>query len=158
MARIVKILNDEHRALRRILGDLEAAVDPVDRQMMLGAIAALSTRFELHRRKEDDFVFPALAGRGRIHPSVLEEAQAEHRQAQLWVGEIQADLWWAEESSVFPAETVKRIRALVLLLRDHLWREEHLVFPILEGSTTPEEDRALVRQIEETEALESVVY
>jgi hemerythrin-like domain-containing protein len=138
-----EILMDEHRVIERVLGSLEAAAArmslgaPVRAEFFLRAadfIAAFADG--CHHRKEEGVLFPALEAAGIPRSGgPVGVMLAEHEEARAITRGLRAaaERMQAGDTS---AATEARWKALeyAALLRQHIMKEDHILFPMADGA------------------------
>jgi iron-sulfur cluster repair protein YtfE (RIC family) len=130
---VIDLLLEDHRVVRGLLAELDAADQPEDLRRLYLRIVELHGG---HEAAEEDVVFPALR---RAAPAAANAALArmgEHEELDQLLEEMRR---LAPSGHGF----AKRAVALVLELTAHLDAEEQIVFPLLRQSLTPERRAAL---------------
>ena len=121
MLDVIDLLLEDHRIVRGLIAELDAADDPHEQRRLYLRIAELHCG---HEAAEEHVVFPALR---RAAPDAANAALArigEHEELDQLLDEMQR---LAPSGHGF----AKRAVALVLALSAHLDAEEQLVFPLL---------------------------
>jgi hemerythrin-like domain-containing protein len=141
-------LRDEHEVILRALAVLERTVDrlAIDHP---GSDAALGELVELlqtfadrcHHGKEEDQLFPAMRGKGL--GGTLAVFLEEHEEGRGYIRTL--------ASGAPRRERAAAARRYVGLLRDHIQRENEVLFPLADGLFTPEEHATLARAYDEVE-------
>lgn len=150
----------EHRVIELVLACLEELADRADRDRKLDAVSAREAIDFLrtyadhwHHAKEEDRLFPMLEARGlspQEGPTVV--MRREHRQGRAHIGEMNdAVRGAARGDEVAIARFVSHARSYVSLLREHIQKEDHCLFPIAERTLTEDDRQELARQFEEAE-------
>ena len=162
----VKILIDEHRAVERVLDELEALIDdfltnpevPDAAKQSLGNISDyLGRDLVLHIQKEDHRLFPALerylpreAGPLAVMLHEHEEITQEYSSLRRGVN----DLDQHPATNGAAAGLIRdHGRRLIQELRSHLFKEEHVLFPFAESRLSEEEDREIVEKFQALAAI-----
>jgi hemerythrin-like domain-containing protein len=158
MAKTLNIIRDEHRSIAAILHGMEYLVDRVrarkakiDPRVFRAMIYYLDTFSErMHHPKEDRFLFSALRGRGGEAAAAVAELEHEHAAGGSALQRLEQCLVRYEEGGEreFPgfAEAVAKF---VREYRDHMRKEETIVFPMAERLLTAQDWRAIDRAFEE---------
>jgi hemerythrin-like domain-containing protein len=141
-------LRHEHEVILRALAVLERIADrlasakPVS-GATLGELVELLQTFadRCHHGKEEDELFPAMRGKGM--GGTLAVFLEEHEEGRGYLRTL--------ASGAPSAERAAAARRYVGMLRDHIQRENEILFPLADGLFTPEEHRALARTYEEVE-------
>jgi hemerythrin-like domain-containing protein len=154
------ILKGEHRVIVQVLRALEcmadrcAAGEPLDVRSARQAIDFFRNFADrCHHGKEEDHLFPALEARGLPRdagPTAV--MRAEHEQGRL---RIQGMEWAAERAAAGDAramrEWVTHARAYAQLLRQHIRKEDEVLFPIADRVLGEEVQGRLLASFEEAE-------
>lgn len=121
--RITDRFRGEHQVFVEQLGVLRSMLERgVSPEAFVAALQTLAAPLGRHAGREEEELFPALAGAGVEAPvRVLTD---EHRLIDGWIGRIAAGLAPDELRSVF-AE-------LESTLRGHIEREDEILFPLAE--------------------------
>lgn len=141
-------VQEEHHALESQVGALEATlkidVGVEDRRITLKwIIRTLEPALQLHLRKEEEVLFPALQrllGENAGAVTILKEQHRELRASMKHVAELlenRDNISW--EAIGFSAQ------AFVDLLEDHEKKEDRLLIDVLEFSLKPKELKELAR-------------
>lgn len=157
----IDILMQEHRLIERVLDALEAAAGHVAQQhavrpgFFLDAADFIAGFADgCHHHKEEDVLFGALGG-PEIEGAV-ELMLDEHRQARLLtkgMREAARRLESGDDSARGPL--VMHARQYVALLRDHIEKEDEMLFPMADELLSPEAQDLLLRGIEQIEREEA---
>ncbi len=156
------ILVGEHRQVEKVLSQLEAVIDrfllfpqvPGDSQKELqGIVKYLEVDLSLHIRKEDEGLFPKLQrffppGMGPLVVMDMEHRQAEEGLRGLAIGTKQLASETASNGAA-AAKVRDYGRGLVRVLRSHLMKEEHVLFPMADANLTAADDAEIVKKFEE---------
>jgi hemerythrin-like domain-containing protein len=136
MHRVLEDLRNEHRTILAAIGKAEAMADAAERGAAVPA-SALNVLREffmvyvhgVHQRKEDSVLFPWLRLRG-VHEGAgcVGALAVEHKEVAAAFPEAAEDMAW-----------VTPVRIYCSLLRNHIRREDEVVFPIAERSATAQE-------------------
>jgi hemerythrin-like domain-containing protein len=146
------ILMSEHRVIEQVLGCLEAIVDralgkrrlDVDSaRQALDFFAAFADAY--HHRKEERHLFPALEAKGFPRAGgptgVMRD---EHEQGRAHLRAMATALDRVETGHGEAARHfAEHARAYARLLREHIWEEDHRLFPIADRALTDEEQQDL---------------
>jgi len=135
-------LRHEHEVILRALavlqrlGDRLASGRPVSHATVAELVQLLRTFADrCHHGKEEDHLFPAMRakGAGDALPVFLEE----HEEGRRYLRTLGSDAASAERAAA--------ARRYVGMLRDHIQRENEVLFPLADGLFTPAEHAALAR-------------
>ena len=112
-------LTREHEVVLVLLGEIRAASARADVPLMAGLARQVAAVLGPHTRVEEDGLFPAMVADFADH---VVDLRAEHRQVEAVLGEavdgVPADPGW-------PA----RLASALVLLREHIYREQDGLFP-----------------------------
>jgi hemerythrin-like domain-containing protein len=158
MAKTLNIIRDEHRSIGAILHGMEYLVERVrtrkakiDPRVFSAMIYYLDTFSErMHHPKEDRFLFKALRSRGAEAAAVVADLEKEHAAGGEALKRLEQSLVRYEEGGdkEFPA-FAEAVARFVGGYRDHMHKEEHIVFPLAERLLTPQDWAAIDRAFEE---------
>lgn len=140
------VLRDEHRVVERMLAVLEKMADvaAAERRIDL-ADAAESVDFlrtfldECHHGKEEGALFPAMERHGfPAHAGPTEVMRQEHVVGRDFVGRIDAAARaWTPASPQSADAFVAAVGGFTELLREHILKEEQVLFPMAESVLPP---------------------
>jgi hemerythrin-like domain-containing protein len=141
-------LREEHEVILQALAVIERVADrlaadqPVGDSTVTDLLQFVQTFADrCHHGKEEDRLFPAMRAKGAGGPlAVFLEEHEEGRRYLRTLG-----------SAASRAERAAAARRYVGLLRDHIERENEVLFPIADGLFTGEEHAALARAYGEVE-------
>jgi hemerythrin-like domain-containing protein len=141
-------LRHEHEVILRALAVLEragrrlATGEPVDETALAGLVDLCRTFADrCHHGKEEHTLFPLLEARGV--GGLLAVFLEEHVEGRAYLATL--------ASAAPPAERAAAARRYVGLLRDHIERENGVLFPMVDGILTDAEQAELVRRFAEVE-------
>jgi hemerythrin-like domain-containing protein len=148
---------DEHRLIERGIGCLEtmstrARDDGRLDQEHAAAIVAFLRDFADggHHGKEEVHLFPAMEGRGiPAHAGPTAVMRAEHDEGRAHVRAMSRAAAGAEPDAVLFA---RHGFAFASLLRQHIAKEDQILFPMADGMLPPEEHEALLATFLEVDA------
>lgn len=167
--RTTKCLREEHQVILRVLGFFETALDRASRsdEVSLEAFDAFVTFFRgfadhCHHCKEESRLFPALVRVGlpkRQGPIAV--MLHEHEQGRALVRHMKANL----ESANRGDDTAKKKvlaagREFLILLRNHIHKEDHVLFDMADGMIRGQASDSLLAgyEAEEQDATYSETY
>jgi len=154
-------LKAEHRGIERMLNvlskvsdRLEAgeSVNGADLEQMVEFFQVFADR--CHHGKEEDLLFVALEAQGIPRQGgPIGVMLYEHTMGRRYVqGMAQAAVdYRAGDYSAGP-RFAENARGYVALLREHIQKEDNVLYPIADARLGPEEDRALVEGFERVES------
>jgi hemerythrin-like domain-containing protein len=141
-------LRHEHEVILRALAVLERAADrlaagrPLDEAALADLVRLCRTFADrCHHGKEEDTLFPLLRAKGMGSP--LTVFLEEHEQGRGYLRIVE---------SAPPAARAAAARRYVWLLRDHIERENGVLFPMADEVLSSEEHAELARRYAEVEA------
>jgi hemerythrin-like domain-containing protein len=155
------ILMQEHRLIERVLDALEAAAGHVAQHHAVRPGFFLDTADFIagfadgcHHHKEEDVLFGALSGPET--EGAVEMMLDEHRQGRsLTKGMREAARRLEAGDETARSPLVTNARQYVALLRDHIEKEDEMLFPMADELLSAEEQSQLIRGIERIEREEA---
>ncbi len=161
--RVTDVLYDEHRVITRVLDALEAAAQELERggavrpEFFLEAADFISDFADgCHHRKEEGVLFGAMIDHGApAHGGAIDMMREEHDQGRLFNrGMREGARELAKGDAMARGTVVKNAKGYVALLRDHIAKEDEMLFPMAEELIPGDATQALVaafRRIEHEE-------
>ena len=157
MARPLTILMNEHRLIEQALGSLETCALEVDGGLALERAVARDYAAFLkgyadawHHGKEEEILFRRMVERGfSAESGPVAVMLHEHRQGRELVGRIAAVA--EAEGAVGDAERAAFLaasRGFVPLLRQHIQKEDNILYPMSERVLTPAEFETMLADFE----------
>jgi len=156
-----QILKNEHRVIEQVLASLQAITDQATRQ---GRLDGVSSRQALdffrhfadgcHHGKEERHLFPLLESRG-FSPShgPTGVMRHEHEMGRHLLRGMAAEIEQAESGD---ADALKRFclhaGTYIQLLRDHIFKEDHRLFPMAEEVLTDRDQDQLAESFAAVES------
>jgi hemerythrin-like domain-containing protein len=155
--RATDVLMDEHRVIEQVLSCLEKLAQRCEAGEKLDRTAALEAldffrhfADHCHHGKEEGHLFPLLEARGLPRQGGPTGVMLhEHDQGRRLVAALAADV-----ETDAPREFVRHARAYVGLLREHIRKEDHCLFPMAAAVLSDAEAEALSRSFEHVERAE----
>jgi hemerythrin-like domain-containing protein len=155
-----EILSDEHRVIERVLGALEQLMrlpvsDSVERwQKALEFLRHFADA--CHHFKEEKVLFPAMEAHGIPNEGgPIGMMLAEHEEGRAHVRSMLAAV---EQIAAGKAASVDLLLshagAYLTLLREHIQKEDEVLFPMADEVIPQDEQRQLLRRFEQHEAEE----
>lgn len=154
-------LSTDHRLIERVLSALEVAAEQLGRgETVAPAFFHDAVRFirgfadGTHHRKEEDVLFPALADRGMpVEGGPIGVMLYEHDQGRQFTAAMSAaaDALEAGESRAEDA-LVANALGYATLLRQHICKEDHILFAMAERFVPPAEQGDLDRAFDAIDA------
>ncbi len=158
------ILMQEHRLIERVLDALETAAGHLVRGhevrpgFFLDAAAFIAGFADgVHHHKEEDVLFGAMGGPASPEAGgVVEMMLDEHQEARfLSRGIREAARSLEAGDDTVRVQLVMNAQRYVALLRDHIEKEDEILFPMADELLSPEEQSQLIRGIERIEREEA---
>jgi hemerythrin-like domain-containing protein len=158
MAKTLNIIRDEHRSISAILHGMEYLVDRIrtrkariNPRVFSAMIYYLDTFSErMHHPKEDRFLFKAMRSRGGEAAAVVADLEKEHAAGGDALRRLEQSLVRYEEGGdkEFPA-FAEAVARFVQEYRDHMHKEESIVFPLAQRLLSAADWQAIDRAFEE---------
>jgi len=158
--RATEILNQEHRVIEQVLNCLDRWVDQSEKSEAPDwATAEEILQFlrtfadQCHHGKEEEQLFPMLDARGfspKVGPTAV--MRFEHEQGRRYMSEMAAAVKQGlagNSSAILRFST--NARAYSAMLRLHIQKEDHCLFPMADSSFSEADNAELLRRFEETE-------
>jgi hemerythrin-like domain-containing protein len=154
------LLSDEHRVIERALAVLQKlTIRPVEKSLdcwekMLDFFSHFAD--QCHHFKEEQVLFPAMEERGIPRDGgPIGMILMEHEEGRGLVRLMLAAIALMETKNEVPKEIlVDKAKAYVQLLKDHIQKEDEILFKIADDVIPADEQKALLRSFEEHEAKE----
>ncbi|MBM4263626.1 MAG: hemerythrin [Deltaproteobacteria bacterium] len=155
-----EILSDEHRVIERVLSALEALTRrPIPQalehwQKALDFIRCFAD--QCHHFKEEQVLFPAMEERGiPKEGGPIGMMLLEHEEGRGYVRAMAAALEAVAARDRAANETVvQNARAYIRLLREHIQKEDQILYPMAENAIPAEELEQMRARFAEHEAAE----
>lgn len=158
MAKTLDIIRDEHRSIAAILHGMEflvkrirmhkAKIDPRVFRAMFYYLDTFSER--KHHPKEDNYLFKAMRERGAEAGAHIADLEEDHTRGEDALRRLAQSLVRYEEGGEreFPAFE-REVENFVRNYRDHMHKEESIVFPLAERLLSAQDWQAIDRAFEE---------
>ena len=153
-------LKQEHRIIERVLGALEKLTQSRgDIQLELWEKAIDFIRNfadKCHHLKEEGLLFPTLEEHGIPREGgPIGMMLFEHEEGRGYVRAMAAALSLAKRDPQAAKTTlVENARAYLRLLREHIAKEDQVLFEMVDAALTPEEQKKLLKEFDEHEEKE----
>ena len=148
---ITHLLSQEHQVVLEQLQALEAALDRFDPGQVAATLRFFDEQVTLHRRKEEEVLFPALARYIGTEMGPIAVMLHEHREEQARLEEIRVALDAGDTPEA--RGTLRRAgRQILDLLRNHIAKEDNVLFPLAERTLSAEE------KMEAQEGMDAIGY
>jgi len=159
MPQATQILRQEHDAILKMLEAAEEAVRRIDAGGLIRreTLSGMSEFFRLfadkcHHAKEEDLLFPLLESRGMSRAGgptgVMMHEHVEGRAFVRQMAEASEASNWGEESQ---KKWAVAARGYIELLRQHIFKENNILFAMAERMLTSQEQEELGTQFESAE-------
>lgn len=133
MEKVTDILSEEHKVVMGVLTKFEAALRKFDIETIKDTITFFNDKLVLHRRKEEEILFPELK------PIVGEESGPvacmleEHKIEKELLEKLSRNIGEAKSSKRAKEAVVKAGFEIIDLLTKHIWKEDNVLFPMAES-------------------------
>lgn len=160
MAQPTAILRKEHEAVNRMLEAAEQAAEKLERREAVRAelLDGIMEFFELfvdkcHHGKEEELFFPALAKKGMpVEGGPIGVMLQEHEDGRALARRMrEAANAYARGDTAAGTAWASAAKTYVRLLKEHILKENHVIFPMAEGIFAPAEEDALAAQFDQLE-------
>lgn len=147
-----EILKNEHEIILLVLGAAEGEAEAIRKTGRMDAervrkMVEFFRRFSDagHHAKEEKTLFPTLEARGMPREGgPIGVMLAEHDEGRRLVSAVAAALDGADRGDASaPAAAAESLAAFVALLREHIEKENHCLFPMADQALTAEDQAAL---------------
>lgn len=159
--RPTEILSSEHRVIEQVLDCLERIAARAELQGEVDLASARdAVRFvrtfadRCHHGKEEDHLFTRLARRGLpadVGPVAVMLAEHEQGRAEIAAVDEAIDASAAGDADA-PRRFAAHSRAYVELLREHIAKEDHVLFPLAESVLRDDDREAVLAGFAEVES------
>ena len=159
-----RILMEEHRIIERVLNALQVAAERVSRgedmrpEFFLNAALFIKNFADgCHHRKEEGVLFIAMNDSGMpTQGSPIGVMLAEHEQGRIFTRAMKdaAEKWEAGDPSARVA-VVQNALDYVALLRQHIRKEDTVLFPMADRLIPPERQEKVTEEFERIETEET---
>ncbi len=153
-------LKDEHKVIMRMLDVMEAMCgrlgqgETVDLDFLDQAVDFIRTFADkCHHGKEQDTLFPAMGKKGfPMNTGPIAVMLVEHDQGRTFVKGLDAAVQRlkAGDKTAIP-EISRNAMGYVGLLRDHIDKEDNILYPMGERVLSPEDNEILLEEFERIE-------
>jgi hemerythrin-like domain-containing protein len=147
------LLTQDHKFILRSLDVLDVIVDKVEKSEQVDTTDIESLLHFLrvfgddhHQTKEESALFPMLMLTEKGQHGPVNHMQFEHDQERSLVGGI-AEALKTKKGSDF----VHFANQLCALLRNHIYKEEHILFEIVDASLSPEQDEQVAGEFQKSD-------
>jgi hemerythrin-like domain-containing protein len=155
-----EMLREEHRVIERVLAVLQKLTTrPVENSLDSWRKALnFFSHFadQCHHFKEEQVLFPAMEERGIPREGgPIGMMLMEHEEGRAYVRAMLSAIPLVEAKNEAAKEIlVDKAKAYLRLLKDHIQKEDEILFKIADDVISPDEQKQLLRSFEEHEAKE----
>lgn len=153
-----ELLMADHAAVDKVFAAVEkelARKGGPSPEVLRGALDFIRNYLDAcHNRKEEEHLFPLFEARGLPrYGGPLAVMLNEHKQSRTLLAALGplVDAYVAGDRSSLP-RLESGLRAYIGLLKDHIWKENDILYPMGRNLLGPQDDEAVVRGIEQVEA------
>jgi hemerythrin-like domain-containing protein len=156
----IQILTHEHEIIKSVIGSLSKIAqrlekgERADPDTLRGVVRFLREFADrCHHAKEEDLLFPAMERKGVPESGCpLGGLRHEHEQARALVKAFaNAVETYAADGATAGQGIVDAVGKIAKLYADHMWKEDAMVFPMVERLFTEAERDALYKAFEQAE-------
>ena len=126
---ITDSFTDDHHRCDQLLAEAERRVGGKDWHAAAAAVGALSAALDRHFTLEEESLFPALAQVFKVAENPIEIMVAEHAQMRALLADLE-DAVATRDSAAY----LGIIETLHLLVQQHNYKEEGVVYPMADGA------------------------
>ncbi len=124
---VTQILIREHQVVLGRLTELERALDPYSEETLRDTLRFFDEGVTLHRRKEEEVLFPALSAHFPPDTGPVICMLAEHQDEKRYLDELRQALEKGDRGKV-----IVQGQVIVDHLRQHISKEDQVLFPMAE--------------------------
>ncbi|HSP06307.1 MAG TPA: hemerythrin domain-containing protein [Acidobacteriota bacterium] len=136
--RVTEALSQEHQTVLKQLDLFEEALQKFDEGGIRGTMRFFDERIVLHRRKEEEVLFPVVGRHIGLEHGPIAHMLEEHRIEKQRIEQIREALTRLPDPHA--KESIRAAGYAILdLLRAHIEKEDTILFPLSEEMMTPEE-------------------
>jgi len=157
----ITMLDEEHKIILQVVSSLEkVAVHLREKGVFDLTLLREAVEFmrefadRCHHAKEEDVLFPELVAHGvPLHGCPLDALLHEHKQGRQLVGQLEDGIDRLEAGEADGVTTiVETIEGIGRLYPNHIWKEDEMVFPLVDRLMPPDSRQRLLARFEEVEA------
>jgi hemerythrin-like domain-containing protein len=155
-----EVLKEEHRVIEKVLDALERLAKAAETSSLAewDKVIDFARNFadKCHHLKEENLLFPALEERGIPREGgPIGMMLAEHEEGRSYVRAMAAAVASAGKDSIDNRQILRETAiAYIRLLRQHIQKEDEVLFQMADEVLTSEEQKTLLREFEEHELKE----
>jgi len=152
---LTNVLSDEHQNILKVIKSLKKeckeieAGKPVDQEYFAMAIDFIRNYADkFHHAKEEDILFKAMCGDGvEMHCNPTDQMLHEHDLGRVLVKKMEIGLNENDSKKI-----VENALGYALLLEDHIFKEDNILYPMASQSLPPEMQESVKEQFTAVEA------
>lgn len=146
--KVTEALSREHQVVLKQLQSFEDALQRSDEAVIRETLRFFDERIVLHRRKEEEVLFPVIGRYIGAEHGPIACMLDEHRMEKQLIEQIrQALSRWPDNKARDEVRTAGM--AILNLLRAHIDKEDGILFPMSEEVMTPEEKESVQKSFDE---------
>lgn len=148
------ILSEEHKKILKVIDSMVKECEiiknenAVNKPFFLAAVDFIKNYADkFHHAKEEDILFPALCGGGvKMHCDPTEQMLHEHKLGREYVKGIVSGV-----DSDNHEEIIANSLKYAELLRDHIYKEDNILYPMADEALNGKEQEEIVKQFQAAE-------
>jgi hemerythrin-like domain-containing protein len=148
-----KILSDEHKNIMKVIETLEQRCQDVvagkepDWRFFSSAVDFIKNYADkFHHAKEEDILFKEFCKSPEVHCNPVEQMLHEHNQGREYVRGIEQGIREKNKQML-----VKNSRGYAQLLREHIFKEDNILYPMADEALGEEIQKGMLKRFEEVE-------
>jgi len=151
-----KILAEEHQNILKVIDALSDECNnlgsgkPINNGFMTKAIDFIRNYADkFHHAKEEDILFKEfckVAEQGEVHCNPVEQMLVEHDMGRDFVKEMEQGVKEGNKDKIMGG-----IREYTSLLRDHIFKEDNILYPMADESFDKKTEEAMLKRFEKVE-------
>lgn len=149
---LTKILSDEHKNILEMIGALLKECDvlesgkEIDKDFFKKAVDFIRGYADkFHHAKEEDILFVELSkNESEMHCNPMAQMLIEHDMGRNFIKELEEGLVKSDKNKV-----VENARGYANLLREHIFKEDNILYPMAEEALSQETQKAVSEKFEE---------
>ena len=144
---LTSILSREHQVVLGKLRQLEDALSELDLKVLEEVLRFMEGDLPLHRKKEEEVLFPALGRHIGTETGPIAVMLQEHEAELNHLRDLRAAVDDLKGGGDAGNRVRGSARAILELLRAHIRKEDEILFPMAEQRLTPEEHAEVARSM-----------
>ncbi|MBI4244829.1 MAG: hemerythrin domain-containing protein [Planctomycetes bacterium] len=139
--KITGILSSEHQTVLKKLDKFETALQEKDLKTINEIINFFENKLILHRRKEEEYLFKELEKYEEIQAGPITCMLEEHKEEKELVSKLKNLIRTNPVKNT--VEIQKTGLEIIHFLRNHIWKEDNVLFPLAEKTLSDEEKKRI---------------